>query len=61
MNYAPSRAIEWLVGTCEDNSMSQLRKLHELHEKHENLWWILLAVIAAVGLLLFSSSVLGLV
>jgi uncharacterized membrane protein YhaH (DUF805 family) len=40
--------------------MSQLRKLHELHEKHENLWWILLAVIAAVGLLLFSSSVLGL-
>lgn len=41
--------------------MSQFRKLHELHEKHENLWWILLAVLAAVGLLVFASTVVGLV
>ncbi len=39
--------------------MSQLRKLHELHEKHENLWWIVLAVVAGVGLLLFAGKVVG--
>ena len=40
-------------------SMSIRRKLHELHEKHENLWWILLAIVAVVGLLVFASKVVG--
>lgn len=39
--------------------MSVLRKLHELHEKHENAWWILLFVIAAIGLLVFAGTVMG--
>ena len=39
--------------------MNVLRKLHELHEKHENLWWILVSVLAAVGLLVFASKVFG--
>ena len=39
--------------------MSQIRKLHELHEKHENLWWILLAVIAVFGLLFFAGGLMG--
>ncbi len=39
--------------------MSIRRKLHELHEKHENLWWILLAIAAVVGLLVFASKVIG--
>ncbi len=39
--------------------MKMLRKLHELHEKHENLWWILLGIIAIVGLLFFASKVAG--
>lgn len=39
--------------------MKGLRKLHELHEKHENLWWILLFVLAAIGLLVFAGTVMG--
>ncbi len=39
--------------------MSRLRTLHELHEKHENLWWIVLAVVATVGLLVFAGTVMG--
>ena len=39
--------------------MSIRRKLHELHEKHENLWWILLGIVAVVGLLVFASKVVG--
>lgn len=37
--------------------MSGFQKLHELHEKHENLWWILLFVFAAIGLLIFAGTV----
>jgi hypothetical protein len=40
--------------------MSRLRTLHELHEKHENLWWIVLAVVSVLGLLLFAGTVMGL-
>ena len=36
--------------------MKAFRKLHELHEKHENLWWILLCVLAAIGLLVFATK-----
>ncbi|MEM8665992.1 MAG: hypothetical protein AAGG48_00645 [Planctomycetota bacterium] len=43
----------------QDVAMSLFRKLHELHQKHENLWWIMLAVIAATGLLLLSGNVIG--
>jgi len=39
--------------------MSHLRTLHELHEKHENLWWIVLGVVAAIGLLLFAGTLMG--
>ena len=39
--------------------MSRLRTLHELHEKHENLWWIVLAAIALVGILLFAGTVMA--
>jgi hypothetical protein len=39
--------------------MNVLRKLHELHEKHENLWWILLCVVAIAGLLVFATKVWG--
>jgi len=39
--------------------MKPLRKLHELHQKHENLWWILLGLIAIGGLLFFASKVAG--
>ena len=39
--------------------MSTFRKLHELHEKHENLWWILLCVLATIGLLVFAGTVAG--
>jgi hypothetical protein len=42
-----------------ESLMKSLRKLHELHEKHENLWWILLCVAAAVGLLIFAGTVAG--
>ncbi len=35
------------------------RKLHELHEKHENLWWILLCVLAAFALLVFTSRAIA--
>lgn len=40
--------------------MSHLRTLHEFHEKHEPAWWIILAAVAMIGLLLFASSVMGL-
>lgn len=36
-----------------------IQRLHQLHEKHENLWWILLCVLAAIGLLVFASTVAG--
>jgi uncharacterized membrane protein YhaH (DUF805 family) len=36
-----------------------LRKLHELHERHENLWWILLCILAVIGLLVFATKVWG--
>lgn len=39
--------------------MKLVRKLHELHEKHENLWWMLIVVIAIAGLLVFASRVAG--
>ena len=39
--------------------MKSFRILHELHEKHENLWWILLGVIATLGLLFFATKVMG--
>lgn len=39
--------------------MKSLRKLHEFHEKHENWWWILIALLAVIGLLIFASKVLG--
>ena len=39
--------------------MKPIRKLHEFHEKHENWWWIALCALAAVGLLVFASKVMG--
>lgn len=36
-----------------------LRKLHEFHEKHERLWWIVLGVVATVGLLIAASQIGG--
>ena len=39
--------------------MSRQHNLHELHEKHENLWWIILAAVAAIGLLAFAGTVIG--
>ena len=39
--------------------MRLVDRLHQLHEKHENLWWIVLGVIAAIGLLLFAGRVAG--
>ena len=39
--------------------MKAFRKLHELHEKHENLWWILLGLLAIVGLLVFATKTWG--
>ena len=39
--------------------MNAFERLHELHEKHENLWWVLLGLAAAIGLLLFAGTVVG--
>ncbi|MGI9470977.1 MAG: hypothetical protein ACR2NZ_05570 [Rubripirellula sp.] len=39
--------------------MTAFERLHELHEKHENLWWIVLGVIALIGLLVFAGNVVG--
>lgn len=45
--------------TSEADTMNQIPKLHQLHERHENIWWILIALIAGAGLLFFAGTVFG--